>query len=120
MAVADGAFGLTLVDIRNPIRAAVVGEIRMPAPAVSVEAVGELAFVGLADGTVSVINLVTGVQVNRLRPGYAGLQVDDLKFTGNRLSILLLGTGRSRVSTDKPGCMSSTSFHSTPESKVPP
>lgn len=111
VAVADGTEGLAVVDITVPSGPVLARQVRLGSTARAVAVTGDLAFVGLDNGTIAVVDLLNGGVQQRLTLGSAGIQ--DLRITGNtlyaltagRLHLLALDGGDLRVtaSVDSPG-----------------
>ncbi|MCC6234417.1 MAG: Ig-like domain-containing protein [Verrucomicrobiales bacterium] len=89
IAVADGASGLAILDAQNPSASQISRQLRLPAFARAVALAGDLAFVGLDDGSVQRVDLRQGTLLDRLSLGTTAIQ--DLTLDGDRLLVLSVG-----------------------------
>jgi len=69
MAVADGAAGVAIVDISSPPAARLLTEINLGSDAQSVAVVGGVAYVGLQNGVLTTVDLISGTVLQRLLLG---------------------------------------------------
>lgn len=82
IAVADGPGGLGMIALTDPDTAAISRQIAFEADAISVAAAAGLAFVGLKNGTIVVVEMATGLELARLT---LASSVEDLVLGGNFL-----------------------------------
>src|SRR5207247_3535779 len=85
VAAAQGAQGLAVIDISNPLNAFTAHDISVNGPARAVAAADGLAYVGTANGIVTVVDLGSGLMVDRIWPGSA---VHDLAIGGDTLFVV--------------------------------
>src|SRR5207248_11760625 len=81
--VAEGTEGVAIIDLTDPPNAQITYQIRLGSPARAVAVSGTVAYVGLDDGDLAAIDVVTGTVLDRVRLG--SLQVDDLALEGDHL-----------------------------------
>jgi len=101
--VADGDAGLAVIDISDPPAAGVTRQVPLGSSALSVTTAGSLAFVGLENGEIAVVDMTTGDILSRRWLGapvvdvvfgrtllYAltGADLHTLEFTGTDFDIL--------------------------------
>ncbi|MGE4182282.1 MAG: Ig-like domain-containing protein, partial [Limisphaerales bacterium] len=86
--VADGAAGLSVVDISDPPAAFIRSQIVLGGSATAVVAAGPIAYVGLDQGDLAMVDLVAGVVLDRLR---LDGPVQDLAISGDSLYALIVG-----------------------------
>lgn len=89
LAVADGTFGLAVVDLSIPSAPVLARQVRLGSSTRAVAAVGETAYVGLDSGTLAVVDLQTGSVLQRLQLGTSAVQ--DLRVAGDTLYALATG-----------------------------
>ena len=63
--VADGPRGVAVIDISDPPQAFIRHQLNTPSPAVSITARGNFAFVGLQNGHIMMVDMITGIEVSR-------------------------------------------------------
>lgn len=90
IAVADSSAGLAIIDIRDPPASRVDRQVAFGVAARAVAAADNFAFVGLANGQVAVVDMLTGTELSRLPLTTAPLQ--DLFLAGDYLYALVEGT----------------------------
>lgn len=88
VAVADGGAGLAVIDISDPPEAFVVHQVRLGSPARAVAVAGPIAYVGLADGDLVMVDMPSGVVIDRL-PLRSAIQ--DVALSGDHLHVLVVG-----------------------------
>ncbi|MDB6037111.1 MAG: hypothetical protein JWM99_952, partial [Verrucomicrobiales bacterium] len=66
IAVADGPRGLAIIDIRNPAAATVRAQVTLGSYAESVASIGGVAYVGLRNGQLVVVDIASATEVQRL------------------------------------------------------
>ncbi|MFM8358482.1 MAG: Ig-like domain-containing protein, partial [Verrucomicrobiota bacterium] len=87
VAVADGPAGLAVIDLALPANARITRQVPLGSPANAVAVRGGLGYVGLAGGELVVVDLGTGMVLERLRlPNNPNLQ--DLALAGSTLFAL--------------------------------
>jgi hypothetical protein len=91
LAVADGSSGLTVIDISDPAAAAVKFTASMPASATSVATLGNFAFVGLSNGVVVAIDMLTGEELDRRSNTSGWGSVQDVGVIDSLLYVLQVG-----------------------------
>lgn len=85
VAVADGSRGLAIIDLSDPPAARIVHQVTLRGPAEAVIIAGGVAYVGLASGQVSAVDLRSGAVLDTVE---IGGPVHDLAVEGDTLYIL--------------------------------
>lgn len=88
LAVADGPAGLVVVDIADPPAAAILHQVSVGGEAQCVATAGNIAFVGLSNGQIVSVDMLTGMVVDRLTIGGS---VQDLALSATTLFALIPG-----------------------------
>lgn len=88
--VADGAAGLAVIDISDPPAARIVRQVRFSRPSTCVIARGNIAYVGLDNGDIVVVDMITGSELTR----YTAInsKIHDLGIREEHLYVLTQGT----------------------------
>lgn len=92
VAVADGAGGLAIIDESDPPAARVVSQVPLSGSAQAVTTVGGVAYVGLASGIVTAVDLATGTVFDELN---LDAPVVDLSLSGEVLFALTTSSLRT-------------------------
>ncbi|MGE3309368.1 MAG: hypothetical protein AB7O66_05300 [Limisphaerales bacterium] len=96
--VADGEAGLAVIDVSDPPAASVSRQVPLGSPALSVATAGFLAFVGLENGEIAVVDMNTGdILVRR----WLGAPVVDVTF-GKDLIYALAGSAVNTLALTGP------------------
>ncbi|MCB1127609.1 MAG: hypothetical protein KDM81_14035, partial [Verrucomicrobiae bacterium] len=88
LAVADGPAGLAVVDISDPPAAAILHQVPVGGDAQCVATAGVIAFVGLSNGQIVSVDMLTGTVLDRVNLGGAVL---DFALTGDGTFALIPG-----------------------------
>ncbi|MBI3416751.1 MAG: Ig-like domain-containing protein [Verrucomicrobia bacterium] len=86
IAVADDTAGLAIIDISDPPAARIVHQISLGGAAQAVVTAGNFAFVGLANGQLVSVDILSGRELDRLLLGSGAVQ--DLALGGDVLYVL--------------------------------
>ncbi len=90
LGVADESGGFIVVDLRDPPTAQIAHRLLLGSDPISVDTDGQIAFVGLKNGEVVAIDMVSGVEIDRLKVT-AG-QADDLQIFGEHIFVVEQGS----------------------------
>jgi hypothetical protein len=82
LAVADGPAGLAIIDVSDPTQAQLVRVVPLGSYAQGVATTGGVAYVALRNGQLVVVDLVTGLELQRLN---LGIEVYDVFVSGDHL-----------------------------------
>lgn len=74
IAVADGAAGLAVVDVSDPPSSRILHQLRFGSPVNAVTSRGNMAFAGLENGIIVMVDMITGVEVGRTTAGIGRIQ----------------------------------------------
>ncbi len=89
IAVADGPAGLAVIDIADPPAARILRQMTLGSDARAVAVAAHLAFVGLASGQIVVVDLQTGLVLDRI--AVAAVPVQDVLVLGDVVHVLVVG-----------------------------
>ncbi|MBK1833195.1 Ig-like domain-containing protein [Roseibacillus ishigakijimensis] len=89
IAVADGPGGLAVIDISDPPASRVLHQLKFNSPVNAVTARGNVAFAGLNNGTIVMVDMVTGLEIARNTQVRSRIQ--DLGQRGGYLYALVTG-----------------------------
>jgi hypothetical protein len=78
--VADGLAGLAIIDLRDPTNPRIRAQVPLSSYAESVAAAGGIAYVGLRNGQLVVVDLATAAEIQRLN---LGAEVFDVAVAGD-------------------------------------
>ena len=92
VAVADGAAGLTILDVSNPAGAQVVRQVQFGDNVISVTTAGPIAFVGLQQRGIAIVDMASGVILDQKS---TGSPAHDLGLGGDYLFAALASELRS-------------------------
>ncbi|MGK0237345.1 MAG: hypothetical protein ACI92G_000804 [Candidatus Pelagisphaera sp.] len=81
LGIADGSAGFSVVDLSDPPTASILHQMPLGSDVVSVDADGQIAFVGLTSGEVVAIDMVSGVEIDRI--DLSSSMIDDLQIYGD-------------------------------------
>lgn len=90
VAVADGQQGLAVVDLTDPPAAAILYQVPLGSPVISVATDDSIAYAGLQSGTLVAMELAGGVEIDRV--DLASSQVEDVFLYRGRILALVQGT----------------------------
>lgn len=93
LAIADGTAGLTVIDISDPAGAQILHTVDLGGNAFSVTTFGNIAFVGLTNGRVIAVDMLSGEEISRLQ-NLGSTSIQDLGVVGDYLYIFQIGTLR--------------------------
>ncbi|MCB1125341.1 MAG: Ig-like domain-containing protein, partial [Verrucomicrobiae bacterium] len=88
VAVADGPGGLAVADISDPAAAMLLRQVALGGEANCVTTAGTVAFLGLSNGQVVSVDMLTGTVLDRISLGGA---VQDVALSGDTLYALVVG-----------------------------
>lgn len=88
VAVADGEAGLAIVNVADPPNIRLVHQIALGGFVRSVVTDGQMVFAGLDNGSVVAVDLVSGLEVDRIRLPDTARAVEDLRIYGTELYAL--------------------------------
>lgn len=88
VAVADGPGGLAVADISDPAGASLLRQVPLGSDAQCVATAGTIAFLGLANGQVVSVDMLTGTVLDRIS---LGTSVQDVALSGDTLYALVVG-----------------------------
>lgn len=88
--VADGTEGLAVIDISDPAGASIVRQVKFKTPANAVVSRGNFAYVGLDNGTIVMVDVLTGEEVTRF--AQINRRIEDMGIREETLYALTVGT----------------------------
>lgn len=88
--VADGTEGLAVIDISDPAGASIVRQVKFKQAANTVTSRGNFAYVGLENGAIVMVDMLTGEEVTRFNQ--ISRRIEDLGIREQTLYALTVGT----------------------------
>jgi len=107
VAVADGTSGIAFINIQDPQEAWIERQVGLGSAARAVVIAGELAFVGLGDGRITVVDVLSGAKLGEV---WLPKPVQDLGVEGDTLFALTQGTLYSLPLYDDPSILDFVDF----------
>lgn len=90
LAVADGASGLAVIGLSDPPTASIIRQIPFLSNVFCVAADGQIAYVGLTNGTVVMVDMGSGLEIDRI--SLTNGRIEDLRLYGGNLFAVREGT----------------------------
>jgi len=90
LAVADGPSGLAVINLSDPPTASIIRQIPFLSNVFCVATDGQIAYVGLVNGTVVMVDMGSGLEITRIN--LTNGRIEDMRLYGGNLFVIREGT----------------------------